>query len=120
MIAPDTIAYPPRGLSREEAARYIGVGTTLFDRLVAERRMPRPIRVGKRVIWDRFKVDDAFTQLGESTENAIDRALGFAGADDDDRWSRLARQRGDALDRGIDPDTGAPMKRGARKSSTKS
>lgn len=79
MIRPGTIAYPPRGMSREEAARYIGVGTTTFDRLVAERRMPKPLRVGKRVIWDRLKLDAAFTELGEeSSENQIDRALRMA------------------------------------------
>jgi hypothetical protein len=39
-LRPDPIAYAPRGLSREEAARYIGVGTTLFDKMVAEGRMP--------------------------------------------------------------------------------
>jgi predicted DNA-binding transcriptional regulator AlpA len=50
----DTYSYPPRGLSREAAACYIGVGTTTFDRLVDERRMPKPIRIGKRVVWDRI------------------------------------------------------------------
>jgi excisionase family DNA binding protein len=72
----DSISYPPRGLSREEAARYVGFGTTTFDRLVEEGRMPRPMRVGKRVIWDRLKLDAAFADLDEdSSENAIDRAL---------------------------------------------
>jgi excisionase family DNA binding protein len=72
----DSISYPPRGLSREEAARYVGFGTTTFNRLVEEGRMPRPMRVGKRVIWDRLKLDAAFADLDEdSSENAIDRAL---------------------------------------------
>ena len=55
MIKPDSIAYPPRGLNREEAARYVGVSATTFDRLIAEGRMPKPLRVGKRVIWDRLR-----------------------------------------------------------------
>jgi excisionase family DNA binding protein len=72
----DSISYPPRGLSRQEAARYVGFGTTTFDRLVEDGRMPRPMRVGKRLIWDRFKLDAAFADLDEdSSENAIDRAL---------------------------------------------
>ena len=76
MTTPDTLAYPPRGLSREEAARYIGVGTTTFDRLVAEGRMPKPLRVGKRAIWDRVKVELAFAALDEGDEgNRLDRAL---------------------------------------------
>jgi hypothetical protein len=36
MTAPDTIAYPPRGLSREEAARYVGISPSTFDHLVAD------------------------------------------------------------------------------------
>ncbi|RUW85915.1 hypothetical protein [Mesorhizobium sp. M1E.F.Ca.ET.063.01.1.1] len=59
----DAIAYPPRGLSRDEAARYVGVGTTLFDEMVANGRMPRPKRVNSRAIWDRVALDIAFTAL---------------------------------------------------------
>lgn len=76
MTGPDTLAYPPLGLSREEAARYVGVGTTTFDRLVDEGRMPRPVRVGKRAIWDRVKLEAAFAALDdEGAENQIDREL---------------------------------------------
>jgi predicted DNA-binding transcriptional regulator AlpA len=76
----DSIPYPPRGLSREESARYIGVGVTTFDRLIEMGRMPRPIRVGKRVIWDRLKLDAAFAGLDEDgRENSVDRALRMAG-----------------------------------------
>jgi hypothetical protein len=46
---PDPFAYPPRGLNREEAARYVGVGATKFDEMVADRRMPRPKRVDGRI-----------------------------------------------------------------------
>jgi hypothetical protein len=51
-------AYPPRGMSRAVAARYIGVGTTKFDEMVKDGRMPRPKRVDGRTIWDRFLPDD--------------------------------------------------------------
>ena len=38
--------------------------------------MPKPLRVGKRVIWDRLKVEAAFAELDEDAgENSIDRAL---------------------------------------------
>ena len=53
----DSLTYPPRGLNREEAARYVGIGTSLFDRLVEEGRMPKPKHIGKRVVWDRLKLD---------------------------------------------------------------
>lgn len=76
----DSLSYPPRGLSREEAARYVGLGSTMFDKLVEEGRMPKPKRVGKRVVWDRFKLDAAFAELDEEAgENSIDRALRVAG-----------------------------------------
>lgn len=72
------LPYPPRGLCREDAALYIGVGPTTFDRLVEEGRMPKPLRVGKRVIWDRIKIEAAFADLDEDRENTIDRALRLA------------------------------------------
>jgi predicted DNA-binding transcriptional regulator AlpA len=77
-LRPDPFAYPPRGLNREEAARYVGVGATKFDEMVADRRMPRPKRVDGRVIWDRIKLDIAFTDLPEDKKvNPLDRMLGL-------------------------------------------
>lgn len=71
---PDGLSYPPRGLSREEAARYIGVGTTKFDDMVKDRRMPKPKKIDGRVIWDRVALDLAFNEL-PSEGNAIDEIL---------------------------------------------
>ena len=72
----DSIAYAPRGLSREDAARYVGVGPTKFDEMVADNRMPRPKRVDGRVVWDRIKIDAAFSELPESpVVNIWDHAL---------------------------------------------
>ncbi|MCV0395414.1 MAG: hypothetical protein K5872_21960 [Rhizobiaceae bacterium] len=59
----DAIAYPPRGLSRDEAARYIGVGATKFDEMVKDGRMPKPKRIDGRTLWDRVALDIAFTDL---------------------------------------------------------
>lgn len=69
------IAWVPRGLCREEAAYYIGVGPTKFDELVASKRMPQPKRIDGRVIWDRAHLDMAFNELGEIRENTADIAL---------------------------------------------
>lgn len=55
----------PRGLSREQAAEYIGVGSTKFDQLVSDGRMPKPMRIDGRIIWDRIKLDQAFAALSE-------------------------------------------------------
>jgi hypothetical protein len=68
----DGIAYAPRGLNREEAARYIGVSPTKLDELIASRRMPRPKRVDGRTIWDRVQLDAYFTDLPEDGGNRID------------------------------------------------
>jgi predicted DNA-binding transcriptional regulator AlpA len=66
----------PRGLSRDEAARYIGVGPTKFDELVADGRMPKPKRIDSRVVWDRIKLDAYFTELAEDrAQNPWDRVL---------------------------------------------
>ncbi len=57
---------PPRGLSRVQAAEYIGVGVTKFDEMVADGRMPQPKRIDSRAVWDRVKLDEAFAALGEN------------------------------------------------------
>ncbi len=71
---------PPRGLSREEAAAYIGIGATKFDEMVADGRMPGAKRIDSRKVWDRHRLDSAFA------------ALPTDGGDDssEDIWSRVA------------------------------
>jgi len=74
MKAADSLSYPPRGLSREEAARYVGVGTTKFDEMVKDGKMPKPKRVGSRTVWDRVALDIAFTDLPDvDNGNFFDR-----------------------------------------------
>lgn len=73
--AADSLSYPPRGLSRDDAARYVGVGVTKFDEMVADGRMPKPKRVDGRVVWDRLRLDAHFTDLPDADGNAWDRAL---------------------------------------------
>ena len=69
---------PPRGLSRVQSAAYIGVSTTLFDELVKDGRMPQPIRLNSRLVWDRLQLDDAFAALSD------------VGRDGNDPWSKVA------------------------------
>lgn len=69
---------PKRGLSRDEAAEHVGVGPTTFDRMVKEGAMPKPIRIGRRVLWDCWEIDQAFTALRQ------------AGTDDADEWESAA------------------------------
>lgn len=67
-------SYAPEGLSRAEAARYVGVGSTTFDRLVEEGEMPPPRRFknAERVVWLKREQDRALEELpidGEVTSN---------------------------------------------------
>ncbi len=77
---PSSPIAPPsrRGLSRGEAAGYIGVSPTTFDKMVLSGDMPGPKRVGTRKIWDVRALDLAFDALpGEDS------------ATDNNSWSDL-------------------------------
>lgn len=74
------LALPPRGLSRVQAAAYIGVSPTLFDILVDDGRMPQPKRINARKVWDLRKIDAAFDALPQDgpDEDAEARRVIFA------------------------------------------
>jgi excisionase family DNA binding protein len=59
---------PPRGLSRVQAAEYVGVSPSTFDKMVTNGEMPAPKRIGGRVIWDRKQLDCAFDAFDDSGE----------------------------------------------------
>lgn len=75
-VLPASLA--PRGLSRVQAAAYVGVSPTLFDHMVKDGRMPQPTRINARTVWDRVKIDEAFA------------ALSHEDADPDDPWGDVA------------------------------
>tara|TARA_E500000331_G_C17219398_1_gene697351 strand:+ start:1295 stop:1498 length:204 start_codon:yes stop_codon:yes gene_type:complete len=54
---------PRRGLSKPEAAKYVGVGVTKFEDLVASKRMPSPRLADTKLIWDVRELDDFFDRL---------------------------------------------------------
>jgi predicted DNA-binding transcriptional regulator AlpA len=66
------LSLPPRGLSREQAAAYVGVSPSLFDMLIKDGRMPAPKRINSRVIWDRLKLDAAFDALADTDANDME------------------------------------------------
>lgn len=72
---PEALKLPPRGVSREASASYVGVSPRTFDKLVADGRMPRPVRINGRVLWDRIALDRAFARLAGQDDD-----------DDDDLW----------------------------------
>ena len=69
-VLPATLA--PRGLSRVQAAAYIGVSPSLFDEMVKDERMPQPIRINSRVLWDRHQLDEAFAVLADGRDQLGD------------------------------------------------
>jgi excisionase family DNA binding protein len=60
----------PLGLSREEAAEYVGVSASLFDAMVKDGRMPPPKTINRRRVFDRHRLDAAFAALPDEGETA--------------------------------------------------
>jgi predicted DNA-binding transcriptional regulator AlpA len=56
------------GLSRTEAAEYVGVSPSLFDELVADGRMPPAKAINARRVWHRAAIERAFLELPNATE----------------------------------------------------
>jgi predicted DNA-binding transcriptional regulator AlpA len=54
------------GLCREAAAQYVGVSVGKFDQMTKDGRMPKPIRIDGRKVWDRCALDRAFDVLERS------------------------------------------------------
>jgi predicted DNA-binding transcriptional regulator AlpA len=76
------VSLAPRGLSRVEAAAYVGVSPSLFDAMVKDGRMPRPKRINARAVWDRKRLDEAFDALPDENgrgENPWDEDTAQAG-----------------------------------------
>ena len=61
----------PRVLSREQAADYVGLGVTFFDKQVKAGLFPDSVRIGSRKLWDIRQLDRALDSLfaGAATEN---------------------------------------------------
>jgi len=60
----------PLGLSREEAAEYVGISPSKLDAMVADGRMPKPKRIDRRRVFDRLALDAAFAALPDEGEPA--------------------------------------------------
>lgn len=61
------------GLSRFEAAEYVGVSPPLFDEMVADGRMPQPKLINTRKVWMRTNLEQSFAALpddGQDKESA--------------------------------------------------
>jgi hypothetical protein len=58
----DSLAYPPRGMSRDEAGAILASAPRNSTRCCG-RAHAAPKRVDSRVIWDRLKIEAAFSDL---------------------------------------------------------
>lgn len=65
---------PRRGLSREEAAAYLGISPSKFDELRKDGRVGAARLIDGRKVWDIHALDQAFD------------ALPYEGQDVDDDW----------------------------------
>jgi predicted DNA-binding transcriptional regulator AlpA len=73
----------PRLLNREQAASYLGISASAFDKQVADRVVPGPKSFGSRRVWDIRQLDAAIDRL-PSENGASDESHA------DDVWSRAA------------------------------
>jgi predicted DNA-binding transcriptional regulator AlpA len=64
----------PRGLSRAQAAAYVGLSPNSFDAQVAAGIFPQPVRMGSRVLYDRRALDRAFDRLSGAEFTSSDDA----------------------------------------------
>ena len=60
---PRVVVPQKRMFNRDEAAFYIGIGVTMFDDLVREGSMPKPVCIRSRKIWDIRALDLALDKL---------------------------------------------------------
>lgn len=70
---------PPAGISRTEAAAFIGVSPTKFDDLVSRKIMPGPKKIDGRTVWSVRKLTLAFEALPDDAErNGWDETCGLS------------------------------------------
>jgi predicted DNA-binding transcriptional regulator AlpA len=48
---------PRRGLSRDEAAMYVGISAAKFDELIRDGRMPSPVNIDRRKAFDELSTE---------------------------------------------------------------
>ena len=70
---------PPAGISRVEAAAFIGVSASKFDEMVKDGRMPGPKKIDGRTVWSVRKLTLAFEALPDDQErNGWDETCGLS------------------------------------------
>jgi predicted DNA-binding transcriptional regulator AlpA len=59
-----------------QAAEYVGVSPTTFDRMIQDGLMPGPIPIYTRKVWDIRELDEAFAALKLDTGDSSDDPWG--------------------------------------------
>jgi predicted DNA-binding transcriptional regulator AlpA len=54
---------PRRGLGRDEAAIFVGVSLSIFDSMVNDGRLPKPVDLDGDLVWDLVQLDRAMDRL---------------------------------------------------------
>ena len=79
----DHLAYPPRTFRADRAAAYLSMSKSAFLDLVAEGKMPKPIKIGGMTMWDRLELDAALENMkeqeGARRSNPIEEHYGISG-----------------------------------------
>jgi hypothetical protein len=63
---------PRRGLSRVEAAMYLGISPSRFDEKRKAGEVPPPRRDGERKLWDIYELDMVFDGLPREDSPTVD------------------------------------------------
>lgn len=80
-----------RVCSRDEAASYVGVSGSKFDKMVVEGTMPRPLRYDGVRRWDKSALDRAINELGglSSEPRAAESGGNAAGHFGTNEWDEV-------------------------------
>lgn len=70
--------YAKRLIPKTAAAEYLGMGTSLFTRLVSQQKLPQPIRISeRRIVWDIKDLDEHIetmkTEAHKETEILVNK-----------------------------------------------
>jgi hypothetical protein len=64
--------FTPRGLRRADAARYLGISPSHFDKQREEGAIPPPKSLFGVMLWDRHDLDALFDGVRAANDNASD------------------------------------------------
>jgi predicted DNA-binding transcriptional regulator AlpA len=62
---------PRRGLRREEAAAYVSLSPSMFDKMIKDGRLPKPKKFGGASVWDMRQLDLVFDALPDANNDNV-------------------------------------------------